>query len=189
MASIPSAVPFNINHHVWVRLTDDGRAMLRRQHDASMGRLSDMYPYEPPKEVDGWSQWQLHDLMSTFGPYIGMARPMMFYTNIQIDLCKEPCLASAMMAGAAPDLFMALRRLVNVIDAAGLLNLANGVQLGPTVWYVKASDAREAALKALAAASVDERSQSRDTEEWLGPQDASAVPAEERADAQNTPGS
>jgi hypothetical protein len=35
----------------------------------------------------------------------------------------------------------ALKGLVEVIEAAGLINLSNGVQLGPTVWFVKASDA------------------------------------------------
>lgn len=34
----------------------------------------------------------------------------------------------------------ALRDLVAIIDAAGLHNLSNGVQLGRTSWYVKAGD-------------------------------------------------
>lgn len=34
-------------------------------------------------------------------------------------------------------------RLVEVINMAGLINLSNGVQLGQTSWYVKASDAME----------------------------------------------
>ncbi len=43
-----------------------------------------------------------------------------------------------------------LTALVSVIDAAGLLNLSNGVQLGPTSWYVKASDVLDSARAALA---------------------------------------
>ena len=35
----------------------------------------------------------------------------------------------------------ALEGLISVIEAAGLLNLSKGVQLGSTVWFVKASDA------------------------------------------------
>jgi len=35
----------------------------------------------------------------------------------------------------------AAQRLLKVIDMAGLHNLSNGVQLGQTIWYVKASDA------------------------------------------------
>lgn len=38
------------------------------------------------------------------------------------------------------DLREALQELVNIIDAAGVMNLSNGVQLGATVWYVKASE-------------------------------------------------
>lgn len=48
------------------------------------------------------------------------------------------------------DALAALRELVRVIDAAGLHNLSNGVQLGPTVWYVKAHDAMESARAVLA---------------------------------------
>jgi hypothetical protein len=38
---------------------------------------------------------------------------------------------------------------VRLVDAAGLLNLSRGVQLGATSWYVKASDAFNAARAAL----------------------------------------
>ncbi len=46
----------------------------------------------------------------------------------------------------------ALFQLTTVINSAGLHNLSAGVQLGPTVWYVKASDAMERASAALAKA-------------------------------------
>ena len=49
-------------------------------------------------------------------------------------------------------LLAALKELVAVIEAAGLHNLTNGVQLGPTVWYVKASDAISSARAAITAA-------------------------------------
>jgi hypothetical protein len=45
-----------------------------------------------------------------------------------------------------------LEDLVSIIDAAGLYNLSNGVQLGPTVWYVKASERLYYARAALAPA-------------------------------------
>jgi hypothetical protein len=47
------------------------------------------------------------------------------------------------------ELRQALAGLVDVISAAGLYNLSRGVVLGPTVWYVKASAAIDAARKAL----------------------------------------
>jgi hypothetical protein len=46
----------------------------------------------------------------------------------------------------------ALGDLVEIIDRAGLLNLSNGVQLGQTSWYVKASDRLEYARTALSLA-------------------------------------
>ena len=45
----------------------------------------------------------------------------------------------------------ALAELWRVIDIAGLHNLSNGVQLGQTSWFVKASDAVEQARQALEA--------------------------------------
>ena len=38
------------------------------------------------------------------------------------------------------DLEEGLRDLIEIIEAAGLLNLSKGVQLGPTSWYVKADE-------------------------------------------------
>lgn len=47
----------------------------------------------------------------------------------------------------------ALEETWRILDAAGLLNLSNGVQLGPTVWYVKAIDAQ--ALSRAAISAID----------------------------------
>lgn len=46
----------------------------------------------------------------------------------------------------------ALERLVEVIDAAGLQHLSNGVQLGQTVWFVKANGAMDWARSVIAKA-------------------------------------
>lgn len=62
--------------------------------------------------------------------------------------------ANAHLIAAAPDMHDALAGLLSVIDAAGLLNLSNGVQLGQTSWYVKASDAVDYARGVLAKASI-----------------------------------
>lgn len=44
----------------------------------------------------------------------------------------------------------ALRELVDIIEAAGLMQLSRGVELGQTVWYVKASDTLEFCNRVLA---------------------------------------
>lgn len=64
----------------------------------------------------------------------------------------EQC-ANARVGAAAPKLLDALERLTQVIRMAGLNNLANGVQLGQTSWFVKASDAMDDADDAIAKAT------------------------------------
>ena len=52
------------------------------------------------------------------------------------------------------ELHATLRGIVEIVDAAGLLNLSNGVQLGQTSWYVKAVDRFDRARAALSKAGV-----------------------------------
>ena len=47
------------------------------------------------------------------------------------------------------ELVEALKQLTDVIKAGNLLNLSRGVELGSTVWYVKAHDAMVSADKAI----------------------------------------
>lgn len=82
-------LPFNINDNVRVKLTDYGRECLRRNHDELFARVGQKpnYPYQPPMETDGWSQWQLWDLMRELGPYVGVGfRHTPFETNIIIEV-------------------------------------------------------------------------------------------------------
>jgi hypothetical protein len=60
--------------------------------------------------------------------------------------------ANARLIAAAPNLLEALEELTEIIDKAGLLNLSNGVQLGPTAWYVKATERMDYARAAIAKA-------------------------------------
>lgn len=82
---------FNINNEVKVRLTDAGREAHRKNYEElktfGLERLkaAEWHNYTPPKEdADGWSRWQLWDLMRQFGPHIthGMSTP--FETEIEI---------------------------------------------------------------------------------------------------------
>lgn len=77
---------FNINYNVHVRLTPRGRKLLMQWHaDAFKGSL-DRYPYEPPKEdADGWSRWQLWDLMQRLGEHCTMGPEPPFETTIRLE--------------------------------------------------------------------------------------------------------
>lgn len=80
-------VKFNINGHVRVQLTDHGRAILKASHDKLFGEIGllEKYPFTPPKEDEGgWSDFQMWDLMQSFGPHIGMTRENCFETTIEI---------------------------------------------------------------------------------------------------------
>ena len=52
-------VSFNINDYVCVRLTDEGRKILTQQHR-----------HVPAEDSDGYSKWQLWELMSVFGQHL-----------------------------------------------------------------------------------------------------------------------
>jgi hypothetical protein len=87
-ASIPSAVRFNVNEYVRVKLTECGLKLLREDH----ARWKALYPssfgeFTPPKtDADGWSEWQLWCLMARFGEYITMGMTAPFETEIEFKL-------------------------------------------------------------------------------------------------------
>jgi hypothetical protein len=49
----------NLNDYVWVRLTPRGRDLLHKTPQRWV-----------PDETDGWSKWQLWDLMNAFGTHL-----------------------------------------------------------------------------------------------------------------------
>jgi hypothetical protein len=72
-----SKLPFNVNHFVWVRLTDVGLKHLRTpEHEWRLKFL---------RTEDGWSQWQLWDLMYVFGPLMGNGFPVPFETTVKLE--------------------------------------------------------------------------------------------------------
>lgn len=75
---------FNLNHHVRVKLTPLGRDLIVRNHNELFGPHADKYAVRRVEEVDGWSEWQMWDLMAEFGRYLGNGRPVPFETEIEI---------------------------------------------------------------------------------------------------------
>lgn len=79
---------FNLNHHVYVHLTEYGHKALRRYHDETDRKRGRVTHYHAPKEdKDGYSQWQLWVLMEVFGPMLhGGMNDQPFFTNIKIEV-------------------------------------------------------------------------------------------------------
>lgn len=81
---------FNINNYVMVKLTDYGRNELQRQHDELVKTTGYKGAYQPPKtDSDGYSKFQLWDLMATFGHMIFNGCNPPFETEIFIGEKKE----------------------------------------------------------------------------------------------------
>ena len=77
---------FNINNTVMVRLTEYGKAKHRESREKFYKQLGMNVEYTAPKEdEDGWSKWQLWELMSEFGKYISLGGRVPFETTIRLD--------------------------------------------------------------------------------------------------------
>ena len=63
----------NINGKARVRLTDQGRMILKT-----------LLHREQPGEIDGWSEWVIWDLMNTFGPFLYNCCNPPFETTIEV---------------------------------------------------------------------------------------------------------
>lgn len=80
-------IDFNINHYVYVRLTPHGKECLRKNYDELRASFGKELPFEfklPKEDSEGWSKWQMHDLMDELGRYVGMGRDLPFETTIRI---------------------------------------------------------------------------------------------------------
>lgn len=80
-------ISININDNVRVRLTPHGHAIHRKNHDERYIFAANPNPYRAPTEdVDGWSTWQLWDLMLHFGASLHTGCALPFETEIKIEL-------------------------------------------------------------------------------------------------------
>lgn len=78
-------LPFNVNHYVRVKLTETGRkAFSKKAYELfgeRSGRFIEMYTQE---DAEGWSQWQLWELMQWLGSECGNGMEVPLETEIQI---------------------------------------------------------------------------------------------------------
>jgi len=88
-------------------------------------------------------EFKLADSDGTFIYALGPGGTNSFQAHIQASgpdaLTLEDRQSVARMFAESGEMLNALELAVNIIDKAGLMNLSNGVQLGATSWYVKAS--------------------------------------------------
>lgn len=84
-------VEFNINDYVYVKLTDAGRMEIRRQAE----ELEDYwkkprgtFSNHKEEDADGWSKWQMHELMNTFGGMTFVWGKLPFETTIRLEVSK-----------------------------------------------------------------------------------------------------
>ncbi len=72
---------FNMNNSVKVKLSDIGHSELKRQHDALYADLNiDKEYVKRNTDSDGYSSFQMHDLMNTFGHMMVMGHQTPFET-------------------------------------------------------------------------------------------------------------
>ena len=79
---------FNINYYVKVKLTQVGKDELLRQHKEWLIKIPSLKrEFTLPKEdEDGYSKWQMHSLMNSFGHLMSIGFNTPFETEILIDI-------------------------------------------------------------------------------------------------------
>ena len=66
-------VHINMNDFVYVKLKPAGIAALEKRHRELLITFPGIGEFQPPKEdLEGYSKWQMHQLMSTFGHLVGI---------------------------------------------------------------------------------------------------------------------
>lgn len=75
-----------INQKVKARLTDFGRKILREQWESLQEYYASLPEYVPITEDDeGWSEWQLWELMEQFGPHINFGNVEQPIIDIKVE--------------------------------------------------------------------------------------------------------
>ena len=74
---------FNINDNVRVQLTPYGREV-HKEYWGKILKGSSLKYILPNEDENGWSTWQLWDLMATFGPGLRLGFETPFKTEIEI---------------------------------------------------------------------------------------------------------
>lgn len=84
-------VKFNVNNFVRVQLTEHGLKVHRAAYDVLFSHLPpharEHFPYLPPDtDKDGWSRFQMWDVLKTFGPHVWMTGKPCFWMDIEFEV-------------------------------------------------------------------------------------------------------
>ena len=82
----PSRMAFNVNDLVWIKLTGAGRDILaKRESEFNRLYMPSKGGWFPKSDADGWSKWQLWQVMSEFGADCFNGCKVPFETTILLD--------------------------------------------------------------------------------------------------------
>ncbi|MCK9293422.1 hypothetical protein M0P25_05075 [archaeon] len=88
-------IPFNINDYVYIKLTDYGKEKLKENFEKEISYLPEKQKEKirehfkiHEEDKDGWSKWQLWDLMNKLGKYWVMGCENVFETKIFFEVKK-----------------------------------------------------------------------------------------------------
>ena len=83
-------ISVNLNHYVKVKLNDVGIKELERQHNELAMKLPNLGKFQKPKaDSEGYSKFQLHELMRKFGHMMKVGFDTPFDMNIVFGEYKE----------------------------------------------------------------------------------------------------
>jgi hypothetical protein len=78
---------FNVNEWVKVKLTEQGLAILKSQHDELRRDFPKLKPWKPPAvDAEGYSKFQLWELMNRFGESVSIGCKLPFETMIRLTI-------------------------------------------------------------------------------------------------------
>lgn len=79
-------VAFNLNHKVRVKLTETGKEAMKENHRQLYCDWKQPPEFRPRKEdEEGWSEWQLWDLMNELGRYCIDGPDVPFEPSIRLE--------------------------------------------------------------------------------------------------------
>ena len=81
---------FNLNGCVWVKLNTRGIEILEERHKELYRYHPNTPPFRLPQiDVNGYTRYQLWDLMQNFGEHICMGLPLPFAPTIELEEPKS----------------------------------------------------------------------------------------------------